>query len=56
MARGQALVEDVLPVLEAVLTDEVDAHAAARVRDMRTKYADFIARAERRAALAASDD
>ena len=53
MARGQALVEDVLPVLEAAVTADVDGHAAARLAEMRAKYADFIARAERRAALAA---
>src|SRR5215218_1835280 len=31
MARGQALVEDVLPVLEAAVSPEIDAHAAARI-------------------------
>ena len=55
MARGQALVEDVLPVLEAAITPDLDAHAAARLADMRARYADVIARAERRAALAAED-
>jgi hypothetical protein len=53
MARGQALVEDVLPVLEAGLTPDVDGYAAERLAEMRSQYADFIARAERRAALAA---
>ena len=53
MARGQALVEDVLPVLEAAITPELDGHAAARIAEMRDRYADYIARAERRAALAA---
>jgi hypothetical protein len=53
MARGRALVEDVLPVLEAGLTPDVDGYAAQRLAEMRTNYADFIARAERRAALAA---
>lgn len=53
MARGQALVEDVLPVLDAALTPEVDGYAAERLTDMREKYAAFIAGAERRAALAA---
>ncbi len=53
MARGQALVEDVLPVLEAAITPDLDAHAAARLAEMRAKYADYIARAERRAALSA---
>jgi hypothetical protein len=40
-------------VLEAAVTPEIDGHAAARLAEMRAKYADFIARAERRAALAA---
>ena len=35
MARGAGLVEDVLPVVEAVLTDEIDAHVAERVREMK---------------------
>ena len=53
MARGQALVDDVLPVLEAAITPEVDGYAASRLTEMREQYADFIARAERRATLAA---
>ena len=44
MARGDALVEDVLPVVEAVLTPELDAYAFGRLRDMRERYADFFAR------------
>ena len=47
MARGPALVEDVLPLVESVLSDEVDAHVAGRVREMRVKYADFFGRYER---------
>lgn len=47
MARGDALAEDVLPLVESVLTDEVDAHAAARIQDMRHRYAAFFARYER---------
>ena len=43
MARGPALVEDVLPVLETAFTPELDAHAAARLDAMREKYADYIA-------------
>ena len=43
MARGAALAEDVLPVVEAVLTDEIDAHVLGRVREMRHRYADFFA-------------
>jgi hypothetical protein len=49
MARGNALVEDVLPVLESAVTPEIDGHAAERLADMRDKYADFIARARARA-------
>ena len=49
MARGAALVDDVLPVLEGVLTDDLDSYAAARLRAMRERYAGFIARAEGRA-------
>ena len=47
MARGPALVEDVLPLVEAVLSDDVDSHVAGRVREMREKYADFFRRHER---------
>lgn len=47
MARGAALAEDVLPIVESVLTDEVDAYASARVREMKARYASFFARYER---------
>jgi hypothetical protein len=47
MARGKALAEDVLPVVEAVLTEEIDSHVLERVRQMRSRYADFFARHER---------
>lgn len=50
MARGQALVEDVLPVLEDALGPELDGHAAARFDAMRDMYADYIARVRTRAA------
>ena len=46
MARGRTLVEDVLPVLEGVVTPALDDPAAARIAEMRSKYADFIARVE----------
>jgi hypothetical protein len=49
MARGQALVEDVLPVLEETLTEDLDAHAARRLQAMCDRYGDFIARARSRA-------
>jgi hypothetical protein len=45
MARGVALIEDVLPVLEETLTDELDAYAAERLSGMRDRYSGFIARA-----------
>jgi hypothetical protein len=48
MARGAALVEDVLPVLDEAVTVDLDAHAATRLAAMRERYADFIARAEAR--------
>src|SRR5438067_3731257 len=35
MARGQALVEDVLPVLDAELTPDIDGYAAQRLALMR---------------------
>lgn len=48
MARGRALVEDVLPVLEGVVTPALDVPAAGRIDDMTAKYADYIARVRRR--------
>ena len=47
MARGAALAEDVLPVVESLLSDEIDAHVAGRVRAMREDYADFFRRQAR---------
>src|SRR3954451_16409256 len=44
MARGRALVEDVLPVLEARMGPELDGHADARFREMVSRYADAIER------------
>ena len=49
MARGAALVEDVLPVLERGITPELDAHAYERLEAMRAKYADYIAGVRARA-------
>ena len=43
MARGPALVEDVLPILEGSITPEIDAHAAERLATMTERYADYIA-------------
>jgi hypothetical protein len=50
MARGRALVEDVLPVLEARLTPAVDAYAAQRFAEMVDRYGDVIARERERIA------
>lgn len=44
MTRGAPLAEEVLPLVEEVLTDEVDTHVAARVRAMRERYPAFFAR------------
>ncbi len=44
MARGRALVQDVLPVLDPAVVAEVDDHAAGRLAQMRERYADSIAR------------
>jgi hypothetical protein len=51
MARGAALVQDVLPVLVEGLVPEVDGHAAARLQEMLERYSSFIERERRRAAL-----
>lgn len=48
MARGQALVEDVLPLLEESLGPELDGHASARFDAMCATYADYIARVRAR--------
>jgi hypothetical protein len=44
MARGDALVEDVLPVLESAQLELLDGHAALRLAEMRERYADYFAR------------
>ena len=44
MARGQALIEDVLPVLESAPLGEIDGYAAARLAEMRERYAGYFAR------------
>ena len=54
MARGRALVHDVLPVLEARLSPEIDEHAYRRFTDMVERYADVIARERDRAARVAA--
>jgi hypothetical protein len=44
MARGQALVLDVLPWLEGEIGAHLDEHAAVRLETMLTRYAGYIAR------------
>jgi len=51
MARGTALVRDVLPLLEGVLDEALDAHAAHRLEAMCTSYAAYIERERDRLAL-----
>jgi hypothetical protein len=51
MARGTALVRDVLPLLEDVLVNRLDAHAAQRLETMRTSYSAYIERERARLAL-----
>ena len=51
VARGPALVEDLLPLLDEVGIDGLDAHAAGRIAAMRENYAAGIARAQERAKL-----
>jgi hypothetical protein len=52
MARGPALVEDLLPILEASLVPDLDAHANARFEAMCARYADYIARLRSRGSSA----
>jgi hypothetical protein len=49
MARGPALVNDVLPVVESELDAELDGYAAERFERMCERYADYIARERARA-------
>ncbi len=50
MARGRALVRDVLPLLEDELHGELDGYAAARFHAMSERYAAFIERERARMA------
>ena len=54
MARGEALVDDLLPVLEQHITPELDAHAYERLTAMTDRYADAIERLRARAALSSA--
>jgi hypothetical protein len=44
MARGRALVRDLLPILEGELEYDLDGHAASRFRAMLERYNSFIER------------
>ena len=48
MARGRALVREVLPVLESELHAGLDGYAVERLDQMRERYAGFIAREQAR--------
>jgi hypothetical protein len=48
MARGRALVEDVLPILEEELLPSRDVRSAERFQTMCARYADVIARERQR--------
>jgi hypothetical protein len=50
MSRGAALVSELLPVLEANITPELDLHAYERLSAMTDRYADAIERLRARAA------
>lgn len=50
MARGRALVEEVLPLLETEVNPELDRYAADRLQAMCERYAAFIDRERRRGA------
>jgi hypothetical protein len=54
MARGRALVEDVLPLLEADILAERDAHSAERFDTMCERYASVIERERQRLRSAAA--
>jgi hypothetical protein len=56
MARGRALVQDVLPILEAELVSGRDAWSAERFRTMCERYASVIEREGRRLGNAAADE
>lgn len=47
MARGKALVEDVLPILERELRHEIDGHATERLTEMCRRYGGYIERERR---------
>jgi hypothetical protein len=54
MARGPALVHDVLPILEQRLSNDLDGHAVRRLQAMCERYASYIERERRRGSPEAS--
>jgi hypothetical protein len=58
MARGRALVEDLLPLLEERLPASLDGYASERLDEMVERYAGFIARerSHARSVMATSDE
>jgi len=44
MARGTSLVRDILPVLEGIAVEQLDGHAAERLRTMLERYRPVIER------------
>ncbi len=49
MARGRALVDDLLPLLEETVVPGLDGHASARFEEMLERYSGYIARERARA-------
>ena len=56
MARGRALVDEVLPLLDPDEMSALDGHAGERLREMCDAYAPFIAAQQRRSELMAADE
>ncbi|HEY1590373.1 MAG TPA: hypothetical protein VGF81_01160 [Solirubrobacteraceae bacterium] len=56
MARGTALVRDILPVVEQVRVEELDAHAGERLRAMLERYGPVIERERSRLRTEAGED
>ena len=50
VARGPALVEDVLPLLDELVVPGLDARAAGRLADLHERYGPYIARVRARGA------
>jgi hypothetical protein len=50
VARGPALVEDVLPLLDELVVPELDAHAASRLAELHERYGGYIGRVRARRA------